>query len=283
MKFENKVVIITGGNFGIGRGIAHKFADEGAKIAIVARNEQRSSDVAGELVSKGHTAEYFTADVSSEEAVKGMVSEVVSHYGALNIVVNNAGCGSQHCNVKPSDPPGKRWEIFRGANLDSTYYVTAHSLPHLARNAGSAVVNISSTATFHGNWGLYGAAKTGVEGLTRSFAAEGAPYGIRVNAISPGWIETSPEETAAAQGKDGGSWEMPPSLLDRMGTPEEIANTAAFLASSEASFITGQTLIVDGGLMILDYPSMSSLESVGHRLFSHSLEINKDSSGGSSG
>ncbi len=92
---------------------------------------------------------------------------------------------------------------------------------------------------------------------------------LRVNGISPGWIETSPEETAAAQGGDGG-WAMAPSLLNRMGTPDEIANTAAFLASEEASFITGQTLIVDGGMMIMDYPSIASLDSVGHRVFSHS-------------
>jgi len=105
--------------------------------------------------------------------------------------------------------------------------------------------------------------------MTRSFAAEAVPYGIRVNGISLGWIETSPEETAAAQG-GGGGWAMPPSLLDRMGTPEEIASAGAFLASDEASFITGQTLIVDGGLMIMDYPSLASLESVGHRVFSHS-------------
>jgi NAD(P)-dependent dehydrogenase (short-subunit alcohol dehydrogenase family) len=167
-----------------------------------------------------------------------------------------------------------RWEIFRGANLDSNYFVSAHALPHLAKNRGSAIVNISSTSALHGNWGLYGVAKIGVEGMTRSFAAEAAPYGIRVNSISPGWIETSLEETAAAQGGSGG-WDMPPSLLDRMGTPEEIANTAAFLASDEASFITGQTLIVDGGLMILDYPSRPSLESVGHRVFSHSGRLNE--------
>jgi NAD(P)-dependent dehydrogenase (short-subunit alcohol dehydrogenase family) len=117
---------------------------------------------------------------------------------------------------------------------------------------------------------LYGVAKTGVDGMTRSFAAELAPYGVRVNAISPGWIETSPEETAAAQGGSGGEWELPPSLLNRMGTPQEIANVAAFLASDEASFVTGQTLVVDGGLMIMDYPSRPSLDLVGHRVFSHS-------------
>ena len=199
-----------------------------------------------------------------------MIKEVLNVFGKLNIVVNNAGCGSQHCGVKPNDPPSSRWEILRGANLDSNFFVSAHSLPHLAKNKDSAIVNISSTATFHGNWGLYGAAKTGVEGMTRSFAVEASTYGIRVNCISPGWIETSPEQTAAAQGNNSGEWEMPPSLFERMGTTEEIANTAAFLASNEASFITGQTIVVDGGFTMIDYPSRNSLKSVGHRIFSHS-------------
>ena len=272
MRFENKVALVTGGNFGIGRGIAHKFAAEGARIAIVARNEERANHVVKELTDLGHTATFFKADVSGEEAVKSMIEAVVERFGRLDIVVNNAGCGSQHCGIEPETPPGERWNFFRGANLDSNYYVTSLAIPHLVKNRGSAIVNISSTATFHGNWGLYGVAKMGVEGMTRSFAAELAPYGIRVNAISPGWIETSPEETAAAQG-DSGEWEMPPSLLDRAGTPEEIANTASFLASDEASFITGQTLVVDGGAIILDYASISSLESVGHRVFSHSAGV----------
>ena len=269
MRVANKVACVAGGNFGIGRGIAHKCAAEGARIAIVARNEERANQVVKELTDLGHTATFFKTDVSGEEAVKSMIEAVVERFGRLDIVVNNAGCGSQHCGIEPDTPPGERWNFFRGANLDSNYYVTSLAIPHLVKNRGSAIVNISSTATFHGNWGLYGVAKTGVEGMTRSFAAELAPYGIRVNAISPGWIETSPEETAAAQG-DSGEWEMPPSLLGRAGTPEEIANTASFLASDEASFITGQTLIVDGGGMILDYGSISSLKSVGHRVFSHS-------------
>jgi NAD(P)-dependent dehydrogenase (short-subunit alcohol dehydrogenase family) len=272
MKFENKVALVTGGNFGLGRGISHRFAAEGATIAVVARNEERANAVVKELTDLGHTAAFFKADVSGEDAVKSMIDAVVERFGRLDIVVNNAGCGSQHCGVEADTPPGERWAIFRGANLDSNYFVTSLAIPHLVKNPGSAVVNISSTSGYHGNWGLYGVAKIAVEGMTRSFAAELAPYGIRVNAISPGWIETSPEETAAAQG-DSGEWEMPPSLLDRMGTPEEIASTAAFLASDEASFITGQTLIVDGGLMLIDYPSRPSLETVGHRVFSHSASV----------
>jgi len=270
MKFENKVTLVTGGNFGIGYGIAKKFAEEGSEIAIVARNEERAKNVIKDLENQGFVAKFFKTDVSKEEEVKKMIKEVLNVFGKLNIVVNNAGCGSQHCGVKPNDPPSSRWEILRSANLDSNFFVSAHSLPYLAKNKDSAIVNISSTATFHGNWGLYGAAKTGVEGMTRSFAVEASTYGIRVNCISPGWIETSPEQTAAAQGSDNGEWEMPPSLFERMGTTEEIANTAAFLASNEASFITGQTIVVDGGFTMIDYPSRNSLKSVGHRIFSHS-------------
>ena len=270
MKFENKVTLVTGGNFGIGYGIAKKFAEEGSEIAIVARNEERAKNVIKDLENQGFVAKFFKTDVSKEKDVKKMIKEVLNVFGKLNIVVNNAGCGSQHCGVKPNDPPSLRWEILRSANLDSNFFVSAHSLPYLAKNKDSAIVNISSTATFHGNWGLYGAAKTGVEGMTRSFAVEASTYGIRVNCISPGWIETSPEQTAAAQGSDNGEWEMPPSLFERMGTTEEIANTAAFLASNEASFITGQTIVVDGGFTMIDYPSRNSLKSVGHRIFSHS-------------
>jgi len=270
MKFENKVTLVTGGNFGIGYGIAKKFAEEGSEIAIVARNEERAKNVIKDLENQGFVAKFFKTDVSKEEDVKKMIKEVLNVFGKLNIVVNNAGCGSQHCGVKPNDPPSLRWEVLRSANLDSNFFVSAHSLPYLAKNKDSAIVNISSTATFHGNWGLYGAAKTGVEGMTRSFAVEASTYGIRVNCISPGWIETSPEQTAAAQGSDNGEWEMPPSLFERMGTTEEIANTAAFLASNEASFITGQTIVVDGGFTMIDYPSRNSLKSVGHRIFSHS-------------
>ena len=270
MKFENKVTLVTGGNFGIGYGIAKKFAEEGSEIAIVARNEERAKNVIKDLENQGFVAKFFKTDVSKEEEVKKMIKEVLNVFGKLNIVVNNAGCGSQHCGVKPNDPPSLRWEILRSANLDSNFFVSAHSLPYLAKNKDSAIVNISSTATFHGNWGLYGAAKTGVEGMTRSFAVEASTYGIRVNCISPGWIETSPEQTAAAQGSNNGEWEMPPSLFERMGTTEEIANTAAFLASNEASFITGQTIVVDGGFTMIDYPSRNSLKSVGHRIFSHS-------------
>ncbi|MDH3388589.1 MAG: SDR family oxidoreductase [Gammaproteobacteria bacterium] len=272
MRFENRVALVTGGNYGIGRGIALQMVHEGASVAIVARNEERGARVVSEISELGGSGEFFKAELSSEAAVVEMIDAVIARFGRLDVVVNNAGCGSQNCGIEPRDPPGVRWRNFRGANLDSTFFVSAHALPHLAKNDASAIVNISSTATFHGNWGLYGVAKSGVEALTRSFAAEGAPLGIRVNCISPGWIGTGEAADLAASGSEDGQWSLPPSLLNRMGSPQEIASAVAFLASSEASFITGQTLVVDGGLMITDYPSIPTLDQVGHRLYSRSPE-----------
>jgi NAD(P)-dependent dehydrogenase (short-subunit alcohol dehydrogenase family) len=141
----------------------------------------------------------------------------------------------------------------------------------LARSGKGAIVNISSTATLHGNWGLYCVAKAAIEGLTRSLAAEGAKHGVRANCVSPGWISTETDSFESASGTKSGEWEQPPSLLGRMGIPAEIAAAVLFLASDEASFVTGQTLIVDGGLAITDYTSMNLLSKVGHKLFSGKL------------
>ncbi len=159
-----------------------------------------------------------------------------------------------------------RWDKLRGPNLDAPYFVAAHALPLMARSGKGAIVNISSTATLHGNWGLYGVAKAGVEALTRALAAEAAPMGIRVNGVSPGWIATDNDKDAPPAGDASGTWELPPSLLGRMGSPAEIAAAVVFLASDEASFITGQTLIVDGGLVITDYPSLAMLRQHGGKL-----------------
>lgn len=146
--FSNKIALVTGGNFGIGRGIALKFASEGASLAIVARNRQRAEAVVEELTAQGATAAFFPADVSQEDAVINMIEAVVERFGGIDTLVNNAGVGSQHCGNVESTPPGKRWEVLRGSTLDSTYFVTAHALPHLAKSRESAVVNISSTATY---------------------------------------------------------------------------------------------------------------------------------------
>lgn len=266
---RNKVVLITGGNSGIGRMIVHRFAQEHATVVFVGRDQQKGAVVLNELSENDIEATFLAVDLASEPAVAQLVDKISDRFGRLDVVVNNAGLGSRRCGITELDSPGVRWDKLRGPNLDSTYYVCAYTLPLLAKSDGAAVVNISSTATQHGNWGLYGVAKAAIEAVTRSFAVEGAPHRIRVNCVSPGWIATEQDDTVSATGRKNGTWEMAPSLLNRMGTPEEIASAVLFLASDEASFITGQTLVVDGGLTITDYPSMPLLSEIGDRLMSH--------------
>jgi NAD(P)-dependent dehydrogenase (short-subunit alcohol dehydrogenase family) len=266
MRFSGKVALVTGGNSGIGRGVVQKFAAEGAAVALVGRNPEKGAAVEAELAAAGGTGRFFRCDLAQEKDVKTLIADVVSRFGRLDIVINNAGLGSLRSGIVAEDQPGARWDKMRGPNLDSGYFVSSYALPHLKAAGSGAIVNISSTATLLGNWGLYCVAKAAVEGLTRSLAAEGAPYGIRANCISPGWIDVGadPQNLVA----DGTRWSVPPSLFNRMGSTAEIAAVAAFLASHEASFVTGQTLIVDGGLSIIDYTSLAVLRQRGATLFS---------------
>lgn len=266
MRFRGKVALVTGGNSGIGRGIAHRFAAEGAAVALVGRDAEKGATVEREVAEAGGTGRFFRCDLSQEAAAKAMFGEVVKAFGRLDVVVNNAGLGSYRAAIGPEDAPGLRWDKMRGPNLDSGYFVSSYALPHLKAAGQGAIVSISSTATLHGNWGLYCVAKAAVEGLTRSLAAEGAPHGVRANCISPGWIDVSTDP--GVSGSQGTQWSVPPSLFNRMGTPAEIAAVAMFLASPEASFVTGQTLVVDGGLSIIDYTSLDVLRERGAKLFS---------------
>jgi NAD(P)-dependent dehydrogenase (short-subunit alcohol dehydrogenase family) len=210
----------------------------------------------GELRGTGAEAAFFPADLCEEAQVEKLMRAIVQHFGGIDVVVNNAGVGARRCLVREEDAPGERLRKLMGANFNAAYHVAAHAMPVLRSRGGGSIVNISSTAALHGTWGTYGIAKAAIEALTRSLAVQGAPDRIRANGVSPGWIAT--EVT-------GGNAEVDrtASLFGRMGTPEEIARAVVFLASSEASFVTGQTLIVDGGLTIVDFPSQPWLEAVG--------------------
>jgi NAD(P)-dependent dehydrogenase (short-subunit alcohol dehydrogenase family) len=271
-ELKGRVAVVTGGNGGIGLGMARGLAGAGASVVVSGRNAEKSRRAVAELTALGAQAVAIEADVADEAAVEALIRKTVERFGRLDVVVNNAGAGARRSGVVAADDPGQRLAKLMKPNLEAAYYVAAYAMPHLKRAGGGAIVNISSTATFHGNWGNYGVAKAAVEALTRGLAAEGARHGVRANSVSPGWIKT--EATAGSAAPE--DWEKAASLLGRMGRPDEIARAVVFLASDEASFVTGTTLIVDGGLMITDYPSLPWLEAIGAwKLFAGLAEDDK--------
>jgi NAD(P)-dependent dehydrogenase (short-subunit alcohol dehydrogenase family) len=256
VRLQDKITLVTGGNSGIGRAIALRAAAEGSRLAITGRDPLKGSRVLDELRTAGADAAFFAADLGEESQAAQMVQAVAAHFGGIDVVVNNAGAGARRSPIEARDGPGERLHKLMRANFDAAYHVSAHALPLLRSRGGGSIVNISSTAALHGTWGTYGIAKAAIEALTRALAVQGAPDRIRANGVSPGWIATDVTGGYAEVDRNA-------SLFGRMGTADEIARAVVFLASSEASFVTGQTLIVDGGLTIVDYPSQPWLEGVG--------------------
>ncbi len=207
MRFKDRVALVTGGNSGIGRSIVRRFVKEGARVAIAGRDRAKGADTLVEMKALGADVEFYAVDLGGEAAARNMVEAVAKRFGRLDVVVNNAGGGARKAGVLPQDAPGERLRKVMASNLEAAYYVSSYAMPHLRDAGHGAIVNISSTATFHGTWGNYGIVKAAVEALTRSLAVEGAPYGVRVNSVSPGWIDTD----AANNGGDK-SWQNGVSL-----------------------------------------------------------------------
>jgi NAD(P)-dependent dehydrogenase (short-subunit alcohol dehydrogenase family) len=248
--FKERVALVTGGSSGIGRAISTQLVQAGATVIMVARDPAKGEAARKEMVERGGRAAFFAVELGDDAAVRRLMQEIDQTYGDLHVVINCAGGDEQKLGVAEHTSVIDRWSRMSGANFLSAYLVTTYGV-EIMRRTGGAVINISSTASLHGNYGLYGAMKAGLEGMTRSLALELAPLRIRVNAVAPGWIitpNTLPDPSDAGQA----AWEKTASLLGRMGTPDEVAAAVLFLASDLASFITGATLFVDGGLVIID-------------------------------
>lgn len=242
-RFEGKVVIVTGAASGIGEATARRFAAEGANVVLVDRNRQALQKLAGEL-SPDHTLVHV-ADVSDSRALDDMVSTTVKHFGRLDVLVNNAGV---HEGGDPVKVTNDQWRKVMATDLDGVFYGCRAALSHLEKTRGS-IVNTASVSGLGGDWGMspYNAAKGGVVNLTRALAMDMGKKGVRINSVCPSLTRTGmTADMMDDQELLAKFAERIP--LGRVCEPQEIAAVIAFLASDDASFMTGANVAVDGGV-----------------------------------
>lgn len=242
-RLEGKVTIVSGATAGIGKAIALLFGKNGCKVVASGRNEERGNAVVKEIKDNGGEAVFVKADICSESDLKNLVDTAVSTYGQLDIVVNNAGSGLS----KPlSDITSEDWDHIFTADCKSVFLMMKFALPHLLKTRGN-VINLSSASVYKPMPRMHGycAAKAAVIELSKTAAMELAAQGVRVNVLCPGLTRTSILSQYTEEGVNRVAQAIP---LKRVGEPEDIANMALFLASDEASYVTGQVMCVDGGV-----------------------------------
>jgi len=243
--FKNKVALVTGASFGIGRATAILFAQKGAKVVLV--DWQENSETLEAITAFGGEALFIKCDVSILSEVQKMIQTIISVYGRLDFAFNNAGI--EGINGTIQECTEDNWDKTININLKGIWACLKYEIPEMLKNGSGAIVNCSSIAGLVGFTGLpaYVASKHGVIGLTKTAALENAKLGIRVNAVCPGVIKTPMIDRLTGNKKEAEAQYAAQEPIGRLGQPEEIANTVIWLCSNEASFITGQALAVDGG------------------------------------
>jgi 3-oxoacyl-[acyl-carrier protein] reductase len=252
-QLADRVAIVTGGGQGIGEGIALKLAEEGSQVVVVDQNEATAEAVASRIRTLGRKALAFQVDVSSWDHVRAMVDRVAAEFGRVDILVNNAGISPKKDGRKilVHDIEPEQWDLVMAVNLKGAFHCIKAVAPIMMRQRYGRIVSISSQSAKIGFSGPaaahYAASKAGVSALTRFAAHEFAPYGILVNAVAPGTIQTPMRKLTIPEVDNQAIADIP---LARFGTIEEVANAVVFLASDLASYITGEVMDVNGGSVI---------------------------------
>ncbi len=255
MRFKDKVVLVSGGANGIGRSVAEQFAKEGAKVAIWDLADEAGEQLAAEINDRNEKALYRHVNVTQSDDVDAAVEDLVEEWGKIDILINNAGIlrDSQLVKVKDGElqkrMTDEMFDMVIDVNLRGVFICTRAVAPHMIKQKGGVVLNATSVVGLYGNFGQtnYVATKSGVIGMTKVWARELGRYGVRVNAIAPGFIATEMVMAMPEKILDGMKQHTP---LGRLGEPQDIADAYAFLASDQASFISGTVLSVDGGIVV---------------------------------
>ena len=240
-KLDNKIAIVTGGSRGIGKGIAKKLLISGAKVALLGKSAELSNKTRIELEKLGEII-YFSADMKKSSDIKSSIKKIVEKWNKIDILINNAGITHDKLAIRTSED---EWSNVLDTNLKGTFNCTKSVLPYMIKNKSGRIVSISSVVGIMGNPGQasYCASKAGIIGFTKSIAKEYGSKSITVNAVAPGLIKTD-------MTKDINTEKLSKSIiLERSGTPEDISNLVCFLCTEDASYITGQVINVDGGLL----------------------------------
>ncbi|MCC6175374.1 MAG: glucose 1-dehydrogenase [Chloroflexi bacterium] len=245
-----KVAIVTGGNGGIGLGIAHGLVENGATVVVAGRDREKTERAVAELnEQRAGSASANACDVTNAEQVQAMVRQTVDRYGQLNIIVNNAGIGIRK---RPEEYSLDEWHRIVDTNLTAVFVGCQAAYEPMKKAGGGKIVNIGSMASLFGHpWAaIYAASKGGVVQLSKSLAIAWAPDNIQVNCILPGWIETNMTNAARAYSPQLYDRVLARTPAERWGQPADLAGTACFLASQASDFVTGVSIAVDGGYSI---------------------------------
>jgi NAD(P)-dependent dehydrogenase (short-subunit alcohol dehydrogenase family) len=249
-RLDGKRVVITGAATGIGRAAALLFAEEGARLVVGDLNEAEGMRTVDQIRAMDGTGEFIRVDVSRADEVKALMDRAAETLGGIDVILNDAGV---QYSGRVEEFPEDNWDVLMAVNPKSCFLAAKYGVPHLRASGGGVIVNMASLAGVKGGPGMtaYSASKGAIVAFSKALAAELGPEGIRVNSLCPGWIDTPFNQPAIdfMGGRDRQEAMILASVpMERQGTPDEIARALVFLASDDSSYITGQALIVDGGI-----------------------------------